>query len=257
MTRRYEGKIVLVTGGASGIGRRVVTRLIQEGASVAFTDIQDEQGEALARQLADAGANAMFLRSDAREEDQVRALMAAILGRYGRLDVAINNVGHLGGADRTDMLIHETTIEAWESTLASTLKCTFLCMKHEIIQMLEQGAGVIANVSSLAGMRVTQFASASYTPAKAGIIHMSRQAAVLYATKNIRVNVVAPGMTATEGALAALGQEKGDEIAAAFHPMGRMVTPDEVAEALLWVCSDGASGITGHTVPVDGGWAAR
>jgi NAD(P)-dependent dehydrogenase (short-subunit alcohol dehydrogenase family) len=199
----------------------------------------------------------MFVRSDANDEAQVSALIERIVQRWGRLDLAINNVGNMAGGDHSGLALHDTPLEAWEGTLGVSLRSTFLCMKHEIQQMLRQGGGVIANTSSMAGMRVTEHASAAYAAAKAGVIHMSEHAAVLYAANGIRVNVVAPGMTATPAIMQVFGRAKGDEIAAAFQPMRRMVTPEELADAFLWVCSDEASAITGLTIPVDGGWAAR
>lgn len=153
-----------------------------------------------------------------------------------------------------------------------SLKTTFLCMKHEIIQMLKQGGGAIANTTSLAGLRVTEnstagyvaakagyiAAKAGYVAAKAGVAHLTRYAAVLYAKDNIRVNVIAPGLTATPTVLNAFPTEATrNAMAGATMPMGRLMTPEELADAFLWACSDQASGITGLTIPVDGGWAAK
>jgi NAD(P)-dependent dehydrogenase (short-subunit alcohol dehydrogenase family) len=180
------------------------------------------------------------------------------VGRYGRLDVGINNVGNMGKADVLGVRVHDSTWEGFESTLEVSLKTTFLCMKHEIQQMLKQGGGVIANTTSMAGVRITEHSSPGYTAAKAGVVHLTRYAAVLYAKDNIRVNVIAPGLTETPavvGAFPTAAARKG--IASAFHPMERMMSPEELADAFLWVCSSQASGITGLTIPVDGGWNAR
>ena len=131
-------------------------------------------------------------------------------------------------------------------------------MKYEIQQMLKQGGGVIANTTSLAGVRITPHSSPGYVAAKAGVVHLTRYAAVLYAKDNIRVNVIAPGLTATPAVLGAFPTpEARNAIAAEFHPMGRLMTPQELADAFLWVCSDQASGVTGLTIPVDGGWTAK
>jgi NAD(P)-dependent dehydrogenase (short-subunit alcohol dehydrogenase family) len=255
--KRYNGKIALVTGGASGIGRATVLGFVHEGASVAFADISAEAGADFQRELVSGGADVLFVRCDVTDEAQVSSLIGKIVQRWGRLDVAINNVGNMAGGDRSALALHEMPLEAWEGTLGVSLRSNFLCMKHEIIQMLKQGGGVIANTSSLAGMRVSEHSSPAYAAAKAGVIHMTEHAAVLYAPKNIRVNVVAPGMTGTPVIMKTFGLEKGNEIAAAFHPMQRMVTPEELADAFLWVCSEQASAITGLTIPVDGGWAAK
>ena len=256
--KRYEGKVALVTGGASGIGKATVEGLAREGAKVAFTDITSAAGEALEAQLRAQGHEAMFVRSDAACEDEGKELVATIATRWGRLDVGINNVGNMGKADTLGVRIHDSTLAGFEDTLEVSLKTTFLCMKYELQQMLKQGGGVIANTTSLAGVRITPHASPGYVAAKAAVVHLTRHAAVLYAKDNIRVNVVAPGLTATPAVLNAFATaETRDAIAAEFHPMGRLMTPQELADAFLWVCSDQASGVTGLTVPVDGGWTAK
>ena len=255
--KRYEGKVALVTGGASGIGKATVEGLAREGAKVAFTDIATEAGQALEAELTRQGSEAMFVRSDATREADVRALVDKIVARWGRLDVGINNVGNMGAADKLGVRIHDSTLEAFDSTLDVSLKTNFLCMKYELAQMLKQGGGVIANTTSLAGIRITAHSSPGYVAAKAGVVHLTRYAAVLYAKDNIRVNVVAPGLTATPAVLGAFPPEARDAIASEFHPMGRLMTPQELADAFLWVCSDQASGVTGLTIPVDGGWTAK
>ena len=255
---RYENKVALVTGGASGIGRATVQGLAREGAKVVFTDLGPEAGEALEAELKAGGHDAWFVASDATKEDQVEALIAAIVDRHGRLDVAINMVGNMGAADRLGARIHDASLEGFASTLEVSVTSTFICMKHEIGQMLKQGGGVIANTSSMAGIRVTPHSSAGYVVAKAGVVHMTEYAAVLYAKDNIRINVIAPGLTATPAVLGAFPtEEERNGIAAEFQPLGRMIAPEEQADAFLWVCSDQASAITGHTIPVDGGWAAK
>ena len=256
--RRYEGKVALVTGGASGIGRATVEGLVREGARVAFTDIVAGPGEALAAELSAAGGEAMFVRSDARREEEVAALVAQVVDRYGRLDVAMNVVGNLGTADHLGVRIHDSTLEAFEGTLDVSLTTSFLCMKYEIAQMLKQGGGVIANTTSLAGVRVTEHSTPGYVAGKAGVVRLTRYAAVLYARDNILVNVGAPVGTATPAVMRSFPTPaERDGIAAAFHPMGRMMEPQELADAFLWVCSDQASGVTGLTIPVDGGWTAK
>lgn len=255
--RRFTDKVVLVTGAASGIGAATVRGFAREGASVTFTDIDEAGGARLAKELGDAGGEVEFLASDGVSEPAVEAAIAGIVAKHGRLDIAVNNVGNQGPGDPPGHLLHETALETFMATIGQSLVSTFLGMKHELIQMRKQGGGVIANTASLAAIRTTALGTASYDAAKAGVVRLTRTAAVFYAKENIRVNVVAPGLTATELMHAVLGAEKGNELAGENHPMGRMVEPDEIADAFLWLCSDQASGVTGHTVPVDGGWAAR
>lgn len=258
LCKRYEGKVALVTGGASGIGKATVEGLVREGAKVTFTDIAADAGSTFEAELRAQRSDVMFVRSDATREDDVAALIEKIVARWGRLDVGINNVGNMGAADKLGVRIHDSTLEAFDSTLDVSLKTNFLCMKYEIQQMLRQGGGVIANTTSLAGVRVTPHSSPGYVAAKAGVVHLTRYAAVVYAKDNIRVNVVAPGLTGTPAVLGAFpSDEARNAIASEFHPMGRLMRPQELADAFLWVCSDQASGITGLTVPVDGGWSAR
>jgi NAD(P)-dependent dehydrogenase (short-subunit alcohol dehydrogenase family) len=258
LCKRFTGKVALVTGGASGIGKATVTGLVREGAQVAFTDITAEAGRVFEAELQALDGDVMFIQSDATQEDEVEAVIARIVQRYGRLDVGINNVGNMGKADVLGVRIHDSTLEAFDSTLDVSLKSTFLCMKYEIRQMLAQGGGVIANTTSMAGVRITEHSSPAYTAAKAGVVHLTRYAAVLYAKDNIRVNVVAPGLTETPAVVGAFPTaDARNAIASDFHPMGRMMSPEELADAFLWICSDQATGITGLTIPVDGGWSAR
>jgi NAD(P)-dependent dehydrogenase (short-subunit alcohol dehydrogenase family) len=256
--KRYEGKVALVTGGASGIGRATVQGLVQEGAKVVFTDITADAGQAYEAELKAQGGDVMFVRSDATREADVEALMAQLVARYGRLDVACNLVGNMGSTDKLGPMLHESTLDGWEGTMAVSLTSAFLTMKHELKQMMKQGdGGAIANTSSLAGLRVTFNSSPGYVAAKSGLVHLSEYAAVMYAKHNIRVNVIAPGLTATPAVLGMFNAEQRNAMAAETQPMGRMMTPEELADAFLWVCSSQASGITGLTIPVDGGWAAR
>lgn len=184
--KRYEGKVALVTGGASGIGKATVEGLVREGAKVAFTDIGPDAGKALEATLKAQGADVMFVLSDATREDDVKSLVGQIVARWGRLDVGINNVGNNGKDDVMGVRIHDSTLAGFNSTLDVSLKTNFLCMKYEIEQMLKQGGGVIANTTSLAGIRVTPNCTAGYVAAKAGVVHLTRWAAVLYAKDNIR-----------------------------------------------------------------------
>ena len=255
--QRYAGKIALVSGGASGIGRATVAGLVAEGGKVVFTDIAEEAGRLFEDELRGAGHDAFFRPSDATNEASVEADVAFAVERFGRLDVGINNIGNLGRGDRPDMAVHDCDLAAWKATVDVCLTSCFLGMKYQILQMLKQGGGAIANTAALAGIRVATGASPGYAAAKAGVVHLSEHAAVHYARNNIRVNVVAPGLTATPAVLRRFSEATRNEMAGRTQPMGRMMTPEELADAFLWICSDQASGVTGLTIPVDGGWAAN
>jgi len=243
------GKVALVTGGGSGIGRATVAALRAAGAAVAFTDIAEPAG-AMAE-------GALFIRSDATVEADAAQAVETTVQRFGRLDIVVNNVGNFGAGDRSDVPISETPLEAWEATVRQCLTTCMLGTKYAVRAMLRAGGGCIVNVASLAGIRVTRYASPAYTAAKAGVVHLSEQLAVLHAPDKIRINVVAPGLTLTPAIETSMTAEQRAAIAQEFHPMGRMITPDEIAHAILWLASPASSGVTGLVVPVDGGWAAK
>lgn len=245
-----------MTGAASGIGKATATRLAREGAAVVLADRTEDLGEAAAAELRAEGLEAVFMACDVTDEPRVEALISQVVASFGRLDVAINNVGAIVADDPRGAVIHETPLAAWQGTIDISLTSTFLCMKHEIAQMLRQGGGVIGNTTSMAGMRVTRFSSFAYAAAKAGVIQISQMAAVLYAEQKIRVNVVSPGLTQTPSVLR-MPEAQRDLIVREFHPSGEMVRPQDEAAAFAWACSDDARAVTGLVIPVDGGWAAR
>jgi NAD(P)-dependent dehydrogenase (short-subunit alcohol dehydrogenase family) len=252
---RHEGKTVLITGGSSGIGAATVRGFAAEGAKVIIADIDEDAGNAFAGELTRAGSIVRFRKADATREADAVALVGYAVAEFGRLDIAINNVGNLGAGQSAWDRLHETSLQAWTATVDLNLTSCFLGMKHQIAQMLRQGGGVIANTASMAAVRVSRDSPASYAAAKADVIHLSEHAAVLYAADNIRINVVAPGLTATPAIVRQIPPDKQREMAIRTQPMGRMMRPDEQAAAFLWVCSDEASGVTGLTIPVAGGWA--
>jgi NAD(P)-dependent dehydrogenase (short-subunit alcohol dehydrogenase family) len=254
---RFEGCSALVTGGAAGIGKAVVRQLAREGAHVTFCDTNETLGSALARELVSEGLSARFARSDATDESAVERLVALAMDRTGRLDVAVNNVGGFGAGDSGEHRIHDTPLSAWHATVTLNLTSCFLGMKHELKPMLAQRDGAIVNLASMAALRWADVSCPSYSAAKAAVVRLTEYAAIAYAAYGVRVNVVAPGLTATEGVLAAFPNEADrNAIAGAHHPMGRMIEPGEIADAVLWAASSAASSVTGLTIPVSGGWAA-
>ena len=253
MAGTLQDKVALVTGGGSGIGQSTSLLFAREGAKVVVSDVNAQGGEETVSQINDAGGDATFLYSDVSKSSDVREMVDRIVDVYGRLDFGINNAGIGGGRGLT----HEHTEEIWDLTTSINLKGVWLCMKYEIIQMLKQGSGAIVNVSSGGGL-VGVRNCAAYTAAKHGVNGLTKTAALEYAQKGIRVNSVCPGVIQTP--LLEEGNLRHPERVAQYlaaEPIGRLGMPEEVAEAVVWLCSDAASFVTGHTMSVDGGYTAQ
>jgi NAD(P)-dependent dehydrogenase (short-subunit alcohol dehydrogenase family) len=245
-----EGKAGLVTGAASGIGRACAIRFAQEGAAVTVSDLESsrEGGEQTVRTIVEAGGQAEFFPCDVSSSEDNRALVAHVVGRYGKLDFAHNNAG-IG----VHKLFHETSDDDFDRVIAVNLRGTFLGMKHQINQMLSAGGGAIVNTSSNAGLMAVIGLSA-YTASKHGILGLTKNAAVEYADDGIRVNAVCPGAIMTP-LMSDLPPERAAEILAP-QAMTRPGDPAEVAAAVVWLCSDDASFVTGVGLPVDAGSVA-
>jgi NAD(P)-dependent dehydrogenase (short-subunit alcohol dehydrogenase family) len=248
-----EGKVALVTGAAAGIGRATAIAFGREGASVTVCDVDETGGEETARLIRDERGEAIYVRADVSKHMEVEALVGRTIEAFDRLDFAFNNAGIEGHSDSTI----ECTEENWDRVIDINLKGVWLCMKYEIPQMLKQGSGAIVNCSSIAGLIGFQGIPA-YTASKHGLLGLTRTAALEYATQGIRVNAVCPGVIRTAmidrftgGSAEAVAQLVSGE------PMGRMGTPEEIASAVLWLCSEGAGFVTGHPLVVDGGWVAQ
>ena len=254
MAGRLEGKIALVTGGGSGIGRAAAQAFSREGAKVAVADIVPEGGEETVRMLHDSGYEAIFVRADVSRSPEVEAMVAQTVASFGHLDCAFNNAGVTG---RARNLVADYSEEDWDRVMGVNLKGVWLCMKYEIPQMLNLGSGTIVNTASVAGL-VGIRGSCAYTPSKHGVAGLTKVAALEYAEAGIRVNAVCPGYIDTP--LLNHGIRSDPDLLAQViqrHPVGRLGTAAEVAEAVVWLCSDAASFITGHTLTVDGGYLAQ
>jgi NAD(P)-dependent dehydrogenase (short-subunit alcohol dehydrogenase family) len=248
-----EGKVVLVTGGGSGIGRATALKLAQEGAKVMIADYVQEGGERTLQMIKDSGGSGSFILTDVSVAKQVEAMVAKTVETYGRLDCAFNNAGIAGGGGSTV----ECSEESFDRTIAINLKGVWLCMKYEIPQMLKQGGGSIVNTASALGL-VAIAGAPAYNASKHGVVGLTRTAALEYAAKNIRVNCVCPGVIRTpmvERVIDSGGFTEQEVIAA--EPVGRMGKPEEIAQGVVWLLSDAASFVTGHPMAIDGGWVAR
>ncbi|MEJ2427823.1 MAG: SDR family oxidoreductase [Deltaproteobacteria bacterium] len=250
---RFEGKVALVTGAGSGIGRAISLAFANEGSRVVVADMDATTGKETAQAITEAGAEAIFLQADVGKKEQVKAMVQKAVATYGRLDCACNNAGVAGTMAR----LADCSEENWDRTIRINLKSVWLSMKYEILQMLNQGQGVIVNTSSAAGLVGLQGWS-PYVASKHGVIGLTRSAALEYAQANIRVNAVCPSIINTGMAESFTG---GDQRVEAYilgqQALRRMGTPEEVAAAVLWLCSEEASFITGHALTVDGGLLAH
>ena len=253
MSGDCQDKVALVTGGASGIGRASALALARAGATVMIADLDHAGCEQTARLIHDAGGTAAVHGVNVVEEDSVERLVRETVNTFGRLDLAFNNAGIGGAMGKTA----DYPSEDWHRVLAVNLTGVWYCMKHEIRHMLEFGGGAIVNTASIAGL-IGMSGAPAYVAAKHGVIGLTKNAALEYAKQNIRVNAVCPGGVRTgmtEGADKAMPGFL-DKLAK-LEPMGRVAEPEEIASAVVWLLSDGASFMTGHALAVDGGYVAR
>ncbi|MCX7278347.1 MAG: SDR family oxidoreductase [Burkholderiales bacterium] len=243
----FAGKVVLVTGASSGIGRATALAFGRNGAKVVIGDF-DEKAAETASLITQEGGEALFVKTDVSQASSVEALVQATVSAYGRLDIAFNNAGLLPHtADLADM-----KLEDFDRTIAVDLRGVFLCLKYEISQMLKDGGGAIVNTASVAGL-VADAGMSPYVAAKHGVVGLTKAAALDYATRNIRVNAVAPGLVATPMTQRWLADPAFKQKLMENSPIGRPAEPEEIAGTVLHLCSDAASFVTGQTYVIDGG----
>jgi NAD(P)-dependent dehydrogenase (short-subunit alcohol dehydrogenase family) len=245
----YSGKVAFVTGAANGIGRATALAFAREGASVVVADVAEPGNQETARMIGELGGRALAVRCDVSLAEDVKAALDKTLETFGRLDFAFNNAG----VEQPITATAEISEEEWDRIIRINLTGVFLCMKYQIPLMLKQGGGAIVNTASGAGVK--GFAGqAAYTAAKHGVVGMTKCAALDYATRNIRVNAVCPGIIATPMMDRFTGgTHEGEQRVIAQEPIGRMGKPEEIAATVVWLCSEAAAFVIGHAMVVDGG----
>lgn len=245
-----KGKVALITGAASGIGKSTALLFAKNGASVLLTDVDEEKGKELVDEIKDAGGKAFFLKADASKPEDSEKSVEEALSHFGKLDIAVNNAG-IGGEKAP---VGEYEIEDWDKVIGINLSGVFYGMRYQIPAMLENGKGSIINVASILG-DVGFANSAAYVAAKHGVLGLTKSAALEYSAKGVRVNSVGPAFIKTP-LLDDLDKDLLDELVKA-HPIGRLGEPEEVAELFLWLAGDRASFATGAYYPIDGGYLAQ
>ena len=248
-----KGRVALVTGAGSGIGRATSLVFAREGAKVMAVDLMDGPMLETVGLIIGGGGEASGMTADVSKAEEVQLMVSETVSRFGRIDAAFNNAGiHTG----TRIPFHEYPEDEWDRVIGVNLKGVWLCIKYELPQMLAQGGGAIVNTSSVAGL-VASSGTSAYTASKHGVAGLTKSAAMDYARQGIRVNAVAPGVIMTP--MMDLIMESNNTPQDELHndqPIGRMGKPEEIAEVVVWLCTDAASYVTGHVFPVDGGYMA-
>ena len=249
MAQDLKNKVAIITGGTSGIGRETALLFAEAGAKVVVAGRREAEGKETVDLMRKAGGDGLFVKADVSKAADVRALVQKTVEKFGRLDTAFNNAGIEGNW----MPMVDISEEEWDRVLDINLKGMFLCLKYEIPQLLKNGGGTIVNMSSVAGLMGTP-AAAPYGASKHGVISLTRTAALEHAKQKIRVNAVCPAVIESPMENRLFGEPEAQKFAVGMHPIGRIGTPREVAEAVLWMCSEKSSFMTGHYIVVDGGF---
>ncbi|MBV9580853.1 MAG: glucose 1-dehydrogenase [Chloroflexi bacterium] len=255
MAGTLDGRVALVTGAASGIGRSSALAFAEHGAKVVVADVQHEQARETVDRIESAGGDAIFVPADVSRRDDVQRLIRTTVETYGSLDCAHNNAGIEGEAP-PGTEFHTYPEPTWDQVLSINLKGVWLCMQAELAHMLDHGGGTIVNTASVAGL--VGVGGGAYVAAKHGVVGLTKAAALEYATRGIRVNAVCPGGVDTPMVERISARRPGAQrLLISGEPMNRLGRPEEIAAAVVWLSSDAASFLTGVALPVDGGWVAR
>ena len=251
MDKTREGKVALVTGASGGIGLATARRFAEAGASVALCARRAALIDEEAERLTAAGLKALAVPADVSDGAQVGAMVARVVEHFGRLDYAVNNAGVINERQPA----HEIPEEEWDRLISVNLTAVWLCMKHELAQMVRQESGAIVNLSSVAGLRAAPLLAA-YNASKHGVVGLSKGTGVEYASQGIRVNAICPGWVETPMTADYASDPERHRGMVASEPIGRLAQPEEIAATAVWLCSDAASFITGQALAVDGGMTA-
>jgi len=250
---KFDEKVAMVTGGGSGIGLATALAFAKEGARMVIADVQDEAGQNAVKMVQDAGSEAIYVKTDVSQESDVQNLIQKTVQAFGGLDIAVNNAGVPSDPDLSKFM----DSDLWHRMINVNLTGVFLCMKYEIPEMVKRCGGAIVNTSSTMGLVGRGFL-VGYAAAKHGILGITKSLALTHAKDNIRINAICPGTTHT--ILMDYVKEQAPEVynsLVAETPMGRLARPEEIANSILWLCSDEASYCTGHPLVVDGGFLAQ
>ena len=248
----FDGQVVIVTGGGSGIGQAACHLYAREGARVVVSDVDEKGGMETVEAIRGMNGDAIFVRADVSKPEDCEAMVASALEQFGRLDIAFNNAG-IGGESAVTA---NYSLEGWQKVIDMNLSGVFYCMKYEIPAMLTAGGGAIVNMASILGMVAFENSSA-YVAAKHGVVGLTKNAAVEYAKQGLRINAVGPAFIRTPLIAGIEENEQARDLLVSLHPLGRLGEAEEVAEAVIWLSSQKASFITGAYYPIDGGYLAR
>ena len=246
-------KVAVITGGATGIGKSTAMLLASKGIKVVISGRREAEGQKAIEEIRAQGGDAAFIVADVDNETNVSHLIRFVVKKYGRLDMAVNNAG-ISNETKT---IGDSDPAKFQAMLQTNVMGVYLCMKYEIQQMLNNGGGSIVNLASIAGLNGIPYAG-PYAATKHAVVGLTKSGALDYATRNIRINAVAPGAIKTDIIAGSIAQGQYDEATiSAMHPMARMGNPDEIAHGIAWLLSDEASFVTGHILNIDGGFQAK